>query len=577
MTLTWPWMLIALGPVALAAFWALWRPMRQTATVPSLSLWREALESLTVKGRRRRRRVRAQWLYLLCGAAVAAVALARPTIQFTLGRRVNVAVYPSAEFAGDDGAGLRNAAERLFGRLSATDRVRLILPDVLGGRTEMLSPAEARRRINELPILPVRADDLSVRVLALPGAPAVMFAPAGTSVSDRGDVSLVELPTDLPAATVDQVGAAAMPDGGVQVFVAVRNHTAQSAGVTIRAVTLDTELSHQAGGIEIVTVPAGERAGVTLTLSAGGEVVVVTIFSGANGGPLDYAYLVRRPVTIRKVAMVGEDNPFVRRYISADESLELVAAVDDADIIIANGTSPAGAKPALIFGAAVILPLGADVDILQHVELSGADVAADHPVMAGVDLTGAAVRELPVWRRSAMSIWYNALAGVDGGAFIVVDEANRPGSAGSRAVYVLPDLAAENTNWMTLKSFVIFMANTMHWLAPGQAGGGEYVYRAPIDVGRPADWKPVAVTGRADDDTGPLLRPGVYVDSDGALHALSLVALRVGAPKVPAAQAVDAADLGETVDERMSLEVWPLLVGAAGLLWLAGWTLRVVR
>ena len=572
-------MLVALAPVAAAACWALWRPAKRTTTVPALSLWREALASLARDRQHRTRRVRAAWLCLLCGAVAVAAAMAQPKVQTTRQRRhVVVAVYPSAELAGDDGEMLHKAAGLLLARLSPTDRVQLVLPDVLGGRSEWLSPAQAGRRIDELPILPARADELSVDIPLADEGPTIVLAPAGLGISGGGNVSLIELPTSLPAVTVDQVAAAALPDGGVQVFVALRNHTARPADVTVRAEVLDAELRRLADGAQTVTVPPGEWAAATQTLAAGGEVIVVALTGPADEAPMDFAYLVRRPATIRRVAMIGADDPMVRRYIASDDSLELVAEAADADIVIANGLAAPGGKAALVFGAAAVRPFRDDVTMLQHAQLGDADIAEDHPVMAGVDLTGTAVRELPVWQGAGSSLWAKVLAGIDGGAFIVVDEANRPGQTLGRGVYVLPDIASANTNWTMMKSFVAFMANAMRWLAPGDDAAGIYACRAPIDAGRPVDWRPVNVAGRSRGrDTGPLLPAGVYVDSAGTLHAVSLVALRWGQPDVPVERAVGLAALGEASGQRVGLEIWPILAGLGAALWLVGWTLRVVR
>ena len=131
-----------------------------------------------------------------------------------------------------------------------------------------------------------------------------------------------------------------------------------------------------------------------------------------------------------------------------------------------------------------------------------------------------------------------------------------------------------------MASFVIFMANTMRWLAPddGDDAPGIYAYRAPIDVGRPVDWRPVNIAGRGRDrDAGPLLPAGVYVDSAGTLHAVSLVALRAGRADAPVERAVGLATLGEATGQRVGLEIWPILAALGAALWLVGWTLRVVR
>jgi len=578
MTFNWPWMLAALVPTVLVACWVLWRPARRIAAVAALSLWRDALESLAYKGHRRRRRVLAQWVCLLCGGAAVVLAMARPVVYRTSPqRRVTLIVYPSAELAGDDGRDLRRAADRLLGRLSAADRVRLALPDVLGGDTDWLTPADTRESIDRLPILPARAADLSVSIPPTENGRTIILAPAGLGATRGGDDSLIELPTSLPPVTIDRVAAVLLPDGSAQVFVAVRNQTPQPMVATTHVRMLNSELAQVADSSGAVGMSLGGRGATTLTLPVAGEVAVVSVSTGAAETPSDFAYLVRRPMTLRKVAMIGADDPMVRRYIASDNSTELVADPTAADIVIANGTSASRLRPSLVFNAAAVQPFRDAIVLRQFALLAEADVDVSHPVMAGVRLADVAVRQLPLWPRPASS-QLAVLAGMDGKAFIVAADTDRTTATGARAIYVLPDIAPANTNWSMTESFAYFMANSTRWLSPGEAAAEEYLFRAPRNVGRPPDWQPLAVAGSGRRwRAGPLLPPGVYAGPDDSRYALSLVGMISAAPTISVDDAVDTAPLGEAKDADVAFDAWPVLAAVGAGLWLAGWTLRVVR
>ena len=148
LVLHWPWALTSLAAVAAAAFIAARRPLHRVVPVGSLRLWEKALAALGPSAARRARRLTAAWVALLAGAVLASVALSRPVLFGRKpARRISLALYPGAELGRTGRGALAQGARRLLGRLAPADRVRLLLPAVLGGATEPLSPAEAARRI----------------------------------------------------------------------------------------------------------------------------------------------------------------------------------------------------------------------------------------------------------------------------------------------------------------------------------------------------------------------------------------------------------------------------------------------
>ncbi|MFW6062306.1 MAG: BatA domain-containing protein, partial [Planctomycetota bacterium] len=240
MTLTWPWMLLAVPVIVAVAAWVLVRPGRRGVIVGSLSLWEQARDELRHAPRRRIRRVHLAWLLLLGGAIFAALAAAGP-VSFAEkpSRRVAIELAPSAEFSSPAGRrAIRQAAEQLLGRLSPVDRAELLLPTVLGGRSDWLGPDQAAARIAELPSLPVRRGELSFPPPGEQAQHLYRFAPAGADLPAGPEASLVELPPSPPKITIDAFAAEPV-DGDAELFVALRNHDDQPRTVSLQLQSFD--------------------------------------------------------------------------------------------------------------------------------------------------------------------------------------------------------------------------------------------------------------------------------------------------------------------------------------------------
>ena len=573
MTLHWPWMLLTLPIVAAVAIWALLRPDRPRVLVGSLSLWREALASLDAAGRRRARRVSLAWLCVLAGSVLAAAALARPAHHATRPlRHVSLIVTPSAELAGDGGVKLRGAVIAFLGRLGPDDRVQIVLPAALGGAGEWLTVARAREQISDLKPLPARWDELTAPQSSADAQLRVAFVPAGAMTDQISADTIIEVPVSLPPVTIDRL-AAAGSDGQLQVFTSLRNHTPSPQTVSLDlAVFIGGQLT--TGGLWDVTVPP--RATLDIVRTAGpGEWVAVMVAQGDWPSDLVRAYLVHRPVVRRAVAMVGRDDPMVRRFIRFDPLLHLVADVERADLVIAIGTEAPGGKPVMHLGPHAGASGG---EYRENVSLARASAAVDDDVMAGVDLADVAIRRLPL-RPSGVGRAGKRLVTVDGQDVIVRSKLTLLSGPSDRAIDVAFDISPANTNWTLTESFAIFMTNAVRWLAPTGETDDHYGYLTSLEAGpRSNEAYRIAPSELLIDWADGYLSPGRFQVTEGEskrLMAVSLVGLRGGRPARPVAEQIAAVHLPAPAYADVGRELWPMAVIAAGLFWLAGWRLSV--
>ena len=556
-SLGWPWGLLSLAAVAAGAVLAMRRPLHRIVPVSSLQLWRQAVESAGPAATRRPRRVSAAWALLLAGAVAGGVALARPAWQRQRPvRRMTLAVYPSAELGPDGAAALTDSAAALLGRLSDDDRVRLALPALLGGMTEPLPPAEALVRVRGVGLLPVRASELTVPSDDSFG-PLIRLAPASLALPEGPEARTISLPAFPGEVTVDAFGAEDVPGPAVHVFIAVRNHTSRPRSQTV------VVASDEAAPIRrTIELPAGARAGMTVQAPPGE--VVSAVLEGA-AGPAGAAYGVRQLLAPRTVAMVGRDDPLLRRFIEIDRRLVLVGEAARAEVVVAVGADPPAGKPALVIDPATPPPGWAEGPVRENLSLADAAADPDSPLMAHVDLSGVAVRAARTWRRAAPATAAPVLA-VGADALIVV--ADTPAR-----VHVSFDLAAANTNFGLDRSFVIFLANAFARLAgAGPGATSRYPWQSPLQAGAEPGWTRISPGPAL---PGPLPWPGLYRDAEGRRHAVNLTGLRSARPDIDPIAAAARIPLPPPRRAGREVPLWPPLGVLAAILWLAGWAVRM--
>jgi hypothetical protein len=312
---------------------------------------------------------------------------------------------------------------------------------------------------------------------------------------------------------------------------------------------------------------------------------------------VDSAQVARVGAAKRKVAIIGRDEPLLRRFIQADSALELVGSAGEADFVLANLAEPPPDKPALVIDPPGDPPGWRRGPLRRAVTLADANVAADDPLLVGVNLSSVAVRRVRPWTPLDGSA-LQPLVSIDGGAVILASpwRAGDSGAAGQDAparIYVAFELSGDNTNLGTSEAFVVLLASAARLLAPPGATAAAYECITPIQAPRSAGWKRISQLADSLPEqvkayaAGPLPEPGVYLDQAGRVRAISLVGLRAApqsgtAPKPGSApapadplQAVAAAPLPQPRVVGTQFELWPLLAAAAMALWLAGWAMRM--
>jgi hypothetical protein len=569
MTFAFPWALAGLAVVAAAAVLALLRPARRRLTVPSLLLWREAAARTTRPARRHKAAAALAWLLLLAGATAAVLAAARPVLSRQAARRhLAVGVLSSAELASPDSQrALAGACAALLGRLAPPDRVQLLLPEAAGGASDPLSPADARRRLERLEMLPARADELKLSEPSVPVDREVVFVPAGADAGAAGPRrTVIELPAWVGEVSIETAAAETVSEDRTQLFLAVRNHTEGARTAAVRE-TVANGAAIASPLRRMFELSPGERRGVVRALPAA-EGIAVQLEDGGGGNPFGAAaYLARRARPVTAVAIVGRDDPSLRRFVEAADWLEPVASVGEADVAIANQVEPPEGVPSLVVAPPSPPPACRAGKLRQDVRLGEADVLADDPIMRHVDFRGVAVRRLRGW--TAPPRGHVPLATLNGEAIILRDAGGV--AAGPPHVYVAFSIEPENTNLSLSESYVLFLAGAMEYLAGREGTLGGYGSLTPLEAGRGTDWQPVLAGGT---HASGLPLPGLYADSDGALHAVSLNGLGGGRPARDPVAAAREAPLPEPTAAQARRELWPGLALAALACWLAGWALR---
>ncbi len=603
MTLLWPWALICLLPIAAAAVLSLRRPLQQLVPVGSLSLWERALATLGPKARRSRR-VSAAWLVLLAGGLLAAGALARPTYHAAApARRIALSIYPSADLAWRPEEIGENVGAFLA-RLNKLDQVQLVLPAILGGPGRFLLRDEAARLARQIRPLPVPADKLSLPAGGQEVQHLYRFAPATLPPVDGPRTTTISLPARPGDVTIDAfaVAAAADGDGQVEAFVAVRSHAAEPTSGEVLLGREDGPPLHlrfdlparggQAG------LPTRRRAALLGRLPGGGQWYWAWLAGSANAG--GRAFVAGRRLSVARIALLGRDEPSIRRFVEVDPALRLVGDAAEADVVVAVGAAPPAEKPALVIDPPAPPPGWGEGTVLSAVALRDA-AKSDSPLLADVSFDAVAVRKLAGWRPRADSSLARLLT-LNGQAVLLA------GGEPPR-VYMAFDLAGENTNFAVTPAFVIFMDNAMGYLAPRARARTSYEYLTPLQAaqgvvpshgggrrqGTTRDWQPLPdrpglpplnlqapVFGRSETSPAPgpapagsLCWPGLYRDAAGAIQAVSLPALQSAEPKTPASEQIQRAPLPAPRPMTRGLELWPVLLVLAVGCWLTGWALRL--
>jgi hypothetical protein len=564
---------MALAPVAIVAVLALFRTRKKLLVVASLALWQEALSASAAADKRKAKRMTLAWLLLLCGAIAAVLAIAGPTLH-SAGpvRSVAIVLHPSAELGAEGIGEMKLAAGTLLDRLGPDDRVQVVGPEILGAPSQWISPDQARVKLTGLKRLNVSAGGLRVGRPAPQAASVYHFSAGLIDIPEGPNVKRIGVATHLPELTIDVIGAEKLVGDKVQVFVALRNHTDKPITATVTAndavgsgPVTDASTS--------VTVRPGSSQAVSVTVAKPDSGAICVTASGA-GSPKCQGYLALNQRGATPVAIIGRDDPYLRRFVQVDPTLRLVSQPGDAKIIIANGVAPPAGKPSLVIAPpAPPAPWRLSRADISGVMLAQADTSADDPIMRSVRLDAAAVRTVRPWAAGEV-----AGAGVliaYKGSVLAVRTPDDADASQPRQVSLAFDLSENNCTLVRSEAYVVFLANVMRYLAPGSAGQAKYEYLTPLQAGANPTWKPIRRAETLADRS--LTSPGIYLDPDSQAHAVCLPGLRSSSTSRPPVEAARRVALPQPKRSARGYDLSTILLLAAGLFWLAGWTASTLR
>ncbi len=555
-----PVWLMLLIPVAVVAALALLRPARRVVRVGSLALWTEALERVSAQPTRTRRRIGPSWLLLLTGAILAVLAVSQVQLgRGRTGRRIDLQLWPASELGRDDDS-LARAVGLLVERLEPGDRVRLLLPLQAGTETggQWLSPRAAAEALERIRSLPIPAERLRFAPPLETAAAEIKFLPAGKADPSPG--RQIRLPSRVGPVRIDAFSVEVDPDGLAEGFLAVVNESDQPVRQTFRIRGAGSGTREVRG---TVSIQPGARAEWLGPVPAA-EWLIAELADVE--GPGTRHYLARRRVEPRRVAMVGRFDANLQRLIEVHPGLEATAETSDADVVVAIGKAVGPDTPALILDPPEQAnpPGWRRLDPAGPLSLRDASPSADHPLLAGVDLSPGAIRRYHGWRPLAGAGGQTLLA-AEGRTLIWTDP-----QAPTRQVWVGFDPAQTNTNLPALPGWVSFLSAAIESIGQARPVQIRYVAERPWTAD-PAAWQVVA--GGAIEPPGwPW--PGLYRGSAGQIHAVNPGPMDWALPPEPLEVQVADLALPEARFSVRPIELWPwLLVGAAAC-WLAGWTLR---
>lgn len=473
----------------------------------------------------------------------------------------------SAELATPAGAAvLADAARALLARLGPDDRVTIRWPDQAGLPPQTLPRGEAERILRSPVFLPVPRVELTWTVDETELQTVRIEAGGGEEQSpDPLRLSRIVLPTPGLAGALRAVAAEPVESSGVRLLVVADPAFPPDA----------TRSLYLAGGlVQRERAVSGWSDPNTYQQWALPDCSACGVAWGANH-PAAMAWLVRREKRTIRVAVVGAGDPLLMRYLQADHLLEITPDTNDADVVIALGTEPPEGTAALVVAPRSAPSGWREGQPRDNVLLRDASVAADEPLMAGVDAASLAIRSARPWVALDASTG-RPLVTLDGEALILRSEGSTPAS--SRRVWLEWDISAGNTNLLNTPAGVVFLANAMRWLAPGQGRKETFVTVRPIDAPWSPAWRPVYGGAPENVAVQPGLPwPGLYRDGpDGPLYGVSLKRLVPAGAIAPVSQQVARLALPSPDRPGMQGELWPIFAAGALLCWLGAWALPVL-
>ena len=338
-------------------------------------------------------------------------------------------------------------------------RRRVIVPSLrlwaqaAGGESQSVSRSRGRVSLSWLLLL------LGAVLGVLGMSKPVLYPPtAGKPVQHQPQV---------PPVTLDAFAAELTSNGQVEVFVSLQNNTNEQQKVSAKL----SAVPDTAGIDHSLTIAPNTAASFIERIPAVSAIELTFDSAGRTADKkTSKSKLEQRTWRCAKVAVIGPLSALLRRYIDADDILELTPNPNDADVLVTNGVGiPENwTKPVLSINPPSPPTGWRGGETLQNVLLTSAH-GADGPILKNVNLSGIAVRNLTPWvlEDNPRQI---IVARIGTDAIILRNDPASSNTPLPPRVYIAFDCSEENTNLPFTQQYVVLMGNIFRWIIPKTSG-----------------------------------------------------------------------------------------------------------
>ncbi len=287
--------------------------------------------------------------------------------------------------------------------------------------------------------------------------------------SPTTDAPVQPIPT-VPSIPLEAFAAEPISSDEAEVFISLRNNSNQQQKVFVKL----TPTPRATGIDQSATIAPNATVSFIERIVAA---PMIELSFGLDEQKTSKSQLVARARRNAKVAVIGRFPALLRRYIEADDILELTPNLNDADVLVASGIGipKSWTKPAVSINPPQAPTGWRRGEQLQNVSLTSAH-GATGPILKHVDLSGIVIRRLTPWipGDNPQQI---VVARLGDDAIILRNDPSATTSGLTRRVSIAFDCSAENTNLPLTQQYVVLMGNIFRWIIPKPAG--KTIYEQP--------------------------------------------------------------------------------------------------
>ena len=487
---------LSLCVVAIAAAWALFRPGRQVAKTPAISIWQQALKQANLQSSFRLRAYSISWWLILIGAVFASLALVNPQISlFKKTRKIAVVVLPSAEISTSAGLEkLKKTAVDLLNRFSSEDKIKLIVANQNPPtQNEFLSPNQAINKLAEISPCLIKAKNIDW--IAKPKNVDATYVLGFRNDINFSNQTNIKLQSSLPNLIIQNAKISVTPKGQTVLFASIKNstHSALKASFNIVGTVHKTEQGsvkpdnfETLNTFELTLLP-NQTHSVIREISPGNFDAVGIIPATNNTknitSPLGQAWFTKIVQRKINVAIIGKQSPVINKYIEADTRLNLIDKPEQADLIFANEIN----LPSDLAGKPVVLisppesPAGWSFSAPQNNILGSKLQVAPDIVTENLTLATVAFRSIKPIKRKFLAKGKPLLLNKKQ-AVICRSTPETDPELNNRWVYFGFNLDFNDTNLPARPAYVILMSNCVSWLVEASSEELSWKYITPIQA-----------------------------------------------------------------------------------------------